>query len=353
MQSLAVNAVTIARRMNRISRLAADRVVLTLLAAVALLAIADDGQATRSIRFTLEAAMGMAPFFLLAITMTGIVKASGADAHIARAFQGRTAGAIVLAAVTGAVSPFCSCGVIPLISAMLATGVPLAPVMAFCIASPIMDPEMFVLTAAGIDLGFAVGKTTAAISMGLLAGVSVHFLEKTGVLANPLKQTAGCGCQKPPEPQMPETTVMWAFWKERLRRQRFLAEAGTSGFFLGKWLLLAFFLESLMLAYVSQEWIAGLVGQDNALAIPGAALVGVPAYLNGYAAIPLLASLMEMGMTPGAAMAFGAAGAVSSIPAAMAVYALVRKPVFLCYIGLGMLGAVLSGYGYEWVMGML
>ena len=45
---------------------------------------------------------------------------------------------------------FCSCGVIPLIAAMLVAGVPLAPVMAFWIASPIMDPEMFVLTAAGI-----------------------------------------------------------------------------------------------------------------------------------------------------------------------------------------------------------
>jgi uncharacterized membrane protein YraQ (UPF0718 family) len=44
--------------------------------------------------------------------------------------------------------------------------------MAFCIASPIMDPEMFILTAAGISVEFAVVKTITAIAMGLLAGFS-------------------------------------------------------------------------------------------------------------------------------------------------------------------------------------
>lgn len=50
----------------------------------------------------------------------------------------------------GSLSPLCSCGVVPVIAALLATGVPLAPVMAFLIASPIMDPVMFILTAAGL-----------------------------------------------------------------------------------------------------------------------------------------------------------------------------------------------------------
>ncbi len=47
---------------------------------------------------------------------------------------------------------------------------------AFCISSPIMDPEMFILTAAGINLNFAVAKTIAAIGMGLIAGFTVGLL---------------------------------------------------------------------------------------------------------------------------------------------------------------------------------
>ena len=117
--------------------------------------------------------------------------------------------------------------------------------------------------------------------------------------------------------------------------------------FLGKWLTLAFFLESLMVAYVSSAWIVSYVGEENWFAIPLAAIVGAPSYLNGYAAIPLISGLIEIGMTPGAAMAFITAGAVSSIPAAIAVWALVKKRVFLLYLLLGLVGSITSAWIYQ------
>ena len=54
--------------------------------------------------------------------------------------------------------------------------------------------------------------------------------------------------------------------------------------------------------------IAGVVGGDGFAPIVMGALVGAPAYVNGYAAPPLVAGLMEQGMSPGAAMAFMVAG---------------------------------------------
>ena len=53
-----------------------------------------------------------------------------------------------------------------------------------------------------------------------------------------------------------------------------------------------------------------------------------------------------MGMSPGAGLAFMTAGAVSSIPAALAVYALVRRPVFVLYIAMGFVGSVAAGIAY-------
>lgn len=70
-----------------------------------------------------------------------------------------------------------------------------------------------------------------------------------------------------------------------------------------------------------------------------------------YAAIPLISGLMEMGMTSGAAMAFITSGAVSSIPAALAVYALVRKPIFAMYLVLGLTGSMLAGYIFQIIVG--
>ena len=102
-----------------------------------------------------------------------------------------------------------------------------------------------------------------------------------------------------------------------------------------------------MLAYVPAEAIAGLVGGDSIWAIPFAAVVGVPAYLNGFAALPLMSGLMEMGMAPGAALAFMVAGGVSCIPAAIAVFALVRPPVFFWYLGLALAGSLIAGIVFQ------
>ena len=323
-----------------------DRVLQAMLIMMALLAVIDLPQLGPSVRFTLQSLWEMLPFFVIAIAIAAGAKASSSDSLIAAAFSGHPARATLLAALVGAISPFCSCGVIPLIAALLGAGVPLAPVMAFWIASPIMDPEMFILTAAGIGFNCALAKTLAAIAMGLFAGFAVLVIQRYGGLGDPLRSnsTGSCGSSCASETS---TTVCWQFWKEPIRRQLFANEAVSIGTFLGKWLTLAFFLESLMIAYVSSDWIAAYVGSDNAFAIPLAALVGAPSYLNGYAAIPLVSGLMEIGMTPGAAMAFVTAGAVSSIPAAIAVWALVKKPVFALYLLLGVTGAILTAWIYQ------
>ena len=52
-------------------------------------------------------------------------------------------------------------------------------------------------------------------------------------------------------------------------------------------------------------------------------------------------------MAPGAAMAFMNAGAMTSIPAAIAVFALARRPVFLWYLAIALAGSAMSGLLYE------
>lgn len=323
-----------------------DRVFRAMLLMILLLAIIDLPQLSVSILSTLESLWEMLPFFAIAIGIAAYAKATSADALIARAFSGNPIRATILAALVGAISPFCSCGVIPLIAAMLGAGVPLAPVMAFWIASPIMDPEMFVLTAAGIGFNFAVAKTLAAIAMGLFAGFSVLVIKRYGGLGSPLRAEVSNFCGSSCASDKP-ASVLWKFWREPDRVAAFNQESLSIGVFLGKWLTLAFFLESLMIAYVSSAWIAGYVGPDNWFAIPLAAMVGAPSYLNGYAAIPLISGLIEIGMTPGAAMAFITAGAVSSIPAAIAVWALVKKPVFVLYLALGLTGSMITAWVYQ------
>jgi len=59
--------------------------------------------------------------------------------------------------------------------------------------------------------------------------------------------------------------------------------------------------------------------------------------------VPLLAGLVEQGMSQGAAMGFVLAGGVSCIPAAIAVWALVKPRVFAGYLGIAFVGALSAG----------
>jgi uncharacterized membrane protein YraQ (UPF0718 family) len=323
-----------------------DKVSQGILLALLILGFVDQPQLVPSLLFTASSLWEMLPFFVMAIVFAAYATATNASSLIAQVFTGNPVRATMLAAFIGALSPFCSCGVIPLIAAMLGAGVPLAPVMAFWIASPIMDPEMFILTAAGIGFNFAIAKTIAAIVMGLFAGFAVLFIQRYGFLSNPLQAQISDACSTSCGPAI-DPTVKWRFWQDTDRKKIFFNESFSIARFLGKWLTLAFFLESLMLAYVSSDWIVQYVGEDNIFAIPLAAIVGAPSYLNGYAAIPLISGLLEIGMTPGAAMAFITAGAVSSIPAAIAVFALVKKPVFALYILLGLVGSIATAWLYQ------
>ena len=325
------------------SALKVDRVALVLMVILLALLVVNRAQALATVEFTLAAILHVLPFLLLSISIAAYAKASGADNLIARAFQGRTLPMIACAAAMGALSPFCSCGVIPLIAALLTMGVPLAPVMAFWLASPLMDPSMFVLTTGTLGVQFALAKTAAAIGVGLLGGFGIWMIQRSGGLAQPLREGNGsCGgsAVRAPKP------LVWRFWHDDARRSAFMSSARDNLLFLGKWLTLAFVLESLMLAFVPADWVIQAVGGNGWLPVVGAALVGVPAYLNGYAALPLVGGLIEQGMAPGAGMAFLIAGGVTSIPAAIAVYALARPPVFFAYLSFAFIGAITAGLLY-------
>ena len=102
-------------------------------------------------------------------------------------------------------------------------------------------------------------------------------------------------------------------------------------------------MEALLLEYLPAEMIASVLGGGGLWPIVLGALVGAPAYLNGYATVPLVEALLAQGMSNGAAMSFVIAGGASCIPAAIAVWALVKPRVFGAYLGIAFAGSVAAG----------
>jgi uncharacterized protein len=319
--------------------LAAIALVLVLLAALA------PAQLLPSLAFTAESLLGIAPWLAISVGCAAFARASGLDGLVARAFTGSPLRMIVLATLLGSVSPFCSCGVIPVIAGLLAAGVPLAPVMAFWLSSPLMDPNMFALTAATLGLEFALAKLLAAVGIGLFSGMLTHALTRQGCLGEALRiPFAGAS--------VPQSgPVRWNVLRHPDARHMFAGSALSTAWFLLRWMAVAFLLESLMVAWLPADRVLALLGEQG-MAIPMAVLAGVPAYLNGFAALPLVGGLVELGMSPAVALAFLVAGGIASIPAAAAVWALAMPRVFALYLGLGVTGSLLAAYTYSLAKGV-
>jgi uncharacterized membrane protein YraQ (UPF0718 family) len=325
------------------SRLATPWTIVVLLPLAVL--ILDPARAETITVFAVKAFAGTLPYIGFAVLLIAWLKAAGAETVVGNAFKGRENRMIVLAALLGGLAPFCSCQVIPFIAGLLAVGVPLAPVMAFWLSSPLIDPPTLLITAAALGWPFAIGKAIAAVGLGLMGGFAIKALTAREMFADPLRPRSSGGCCR--KKSAFQGQPVWQFWDDNDRRELFRSELAGNALFLAKWLALAYVLEALLVAYMPPGLIAGVVGGDGLMPIVISAVVGVPAYLNSYVAPPLLAGLVEQGMSIGAAMAFMIAGGVSSIPAMAAVWSIVKRGVFAAYLALGLTGAILSGVVFQ------
>ena len=254
----------------------------------------------------------VAPIVIPGIILAAWIIASGADAHIASAFEGRMLHTVVAASLIGAITPVCGVTVLPLMAGLLAAGVPLAPIMAFWLSSPITDPAMLATTAATLGLSFAIGKTFAAFGLGVFGGTITALFAKTPWALNALRENglarqlsaARCGAAQTFEPKV---------WRIEERRRSFSTQFWATTQLILICLIPAFAAEYALNAALTPGALAAYVGEDQWWAITAAVFVGAPAYIDGYAALPLTRGLIENGMSEGAAMAFLIAGGVVSI----------------------------------------
>jgi len=301
----------------------------------------------RNLVFVAEESWSLLPYFLFSVGLSAWAQVSSFSGRLKRVFEQHEPLAVVAAAVVGATLPLCSCSTLPFIAGLLAGGVPLGPVMAFWLSAPLMSPAIFLITAGTLGMSYAVARLVVALALGAGAGYMVSFLTARQILREPLRASAllpsSCcapsalqdGCD-PVEPGV---------------RQSFWAALRGAAFFLGKWLLLAFVLQALLVHYVDPAWIRALLGNGRALAIPLATAGGIPLYVPGVAGLPMLQGLLASGMAPGAALAYLVAGPVTSIAALVTVWVLVKPRVFMLYLGAGVGGALAAGYIFQALAG--
>jgi len=344
------------------------------------------GETVRILEFVLRAFAHTWPLWAVSIPLAATVRMSPLAGKLKRVLSMRPVTAVIAATAFGALSPLCSCSVVPVIFSLLAAGVPLAPVMSFWLASPSMDPEIFLLSVTTIGWPLATARLAAATLMSLGGGLITIWLQKRawfegGFLRDEKKRgaaapdpasgivqpassrpvslapasAASCACQKPiqpleacscssqtsgaSEPSDPHKSPRIL----SLTARRFFRELLSSVFFVARFMAIAFVLEAVISFYVPETWIRSVLGAQNFFAVPLAVFVGIPFYTTNAQALGMVGGLLGKGMSEGAALSFLIGGATTTLPAMSAVFGIAKPRVFAVYLGSATAAALIVG----------
>jgi uncharacterized membrane protein YraQ (UPF0718 family) len=270
------------------------------------------------------------------IILTTLASIFFRKSQIASFFEKTGKFSIVTAALIGIVSPLGTYTVIPLIAGLLAIGVPAPPLVAFLISSPLMNPNLFVLTAGGLGYGMAIARVISALVLGVGAGLITQKLISKKLVKQFTSTNGG-------------SALALNLVKEdrnSLTTKFFINLLGITKF-VGKYFLLAILIAAAIKSLVPASWIIKALGSNNLFAIPMAVGAGVPLYTCGGAAIPVMKVLEGLGMNKGAILAFFISGPATKLSTLVALKATMQRSVILIYLGVTLVGAIVLGYLYS------
>ena len=276
----------------------------------------------------------------------------------------------------GALTPFCSCSTIPIMLGLLKARAGFGPTMTFLIASPLLNPVIVILFIAAIGLAKTVLYMIMAISMAIAAGL---ILEKLGYLkhVDPKAisggaQAACCDKETSPAPVpvqiQPAPFAMASVEAGPLSLAEATACCGSSGSgpidlrqpqpnrwkrifaesvgqfrtFL-PYVLIGVVIGAIAHGFVPKDLVVKWAGPDNPLAVPAAAVIGVPLYIRASTMIPIAMSLLAKGLSLGAMMALVIGGAGASLPELVILKRLFKMPLLIAFLLVIFSMAVVTG----------
>lgn len=346
-------------------------------------------------------------YLLVSVVLASVVQVFVGTDRLAGWLRARPPLAVLGAVALGALTPFCSCGTTAVVLGALASAVPWAPVVAFMVSSPLTSPGEYVMSVGLFGTAFATTYFVAAFLIGLGAGWVAHRLERAGLLRNQHRVALGGACEATPvhtaaashpggmaaadergaRAGVPGMLVLEADLatpagapapgtaccgsvrscctlereepigcstatspghagraSEGNRGPAFAAALVANTRRLGILFLGFTALGYLVIRLIPAELLTTLLGDDNVLAVPLAALLGIPVYVSSDGSLPLVASLMDGGMGSGAAMAFLITGAGTSIGAVSGMLLIARWRVVALVVASLVVGATVTGY---------
>lgn len=245
-----------------------------------------------------------------------------------------------VAALFGAVTPFCSCSSIPIFISLLKAGVPLGVTFSFLITSPIINEYLVILMAGEFGVPITVAYVSSGLLIGTVGGFVLGRMRLEGMLERDIIDSAH-----------EEDGGIRHTWRTRLRFGWDEAVGVIRQIWV--WVLVGVGIGAVIHNYVPREAIHGMMESAGVFSVPIATGLGVPMYGSCAAIVPVAVVLFEKGIPLGTALAFMMAMAALSLPEAIMLRRVMRLGLIALFFGVTALAIVFTGYLLNGLSGVL
>ena len=245
-----------------------------------------------------------------------------------------------IAALFGAITPFCSCSSIPIFISLLKAGVPLGVTFSFLITSPIINEYLVILMIGEFGLPVTIAYIGSGLFIGTLGGAVLGRLKLEKHLeADIIAPAHG-------DSRVIEHTLMTRLrygWEESVSviKQIWL------------WVIVGVGIGAFIHNYIPQESIHSLMEATGIFSVPIATVLGVPMYGSCAAIVPIAVVLFQKGIPLGTALAFMMAMAALSLPEAIMLRRTMHLKLIGIYFGITAVAIIFTGYLLNLLAGFL
>ena len=270
----------------------------------------------------------MAPYLLFGFLAAGILSQLISPPVVERHLGGKGVGPVAKASILGVPLPLCSCGVIPVAASLRRHGASRGATAAFLLSTPQTGVDSILVTFSLLGPVFAVFRPLAALVTGLVGGIAVSLFAG--------ERSEGGASPRPREESSPSSAGSRTLWR-----------ALAYGFVtlprdIGRALLVGLFLAGVISALVPPHYFAGLLGSGIGPMFV-MMVVGIPVYVCATASVPVAATLIAKGISPGAALVFLITGPATNAATIATVYKVLGKRTAAIYLAVVGVCALASG----------
>ncbi|MBF0380773.1 MAG: SO_0444 family Cu/Zn efflux transporter [Magnetococcales bacterium] len=267
----------------------------------------------------IDLCLDTAPWLLLGLIATGVVKAWIPESAVSRWIGGRGILPIIRGALIGAPLPLCSCGVIPMAVGLRRNGASKPATVSFLVATPETGVDSIALSWVMLGPFITIVRPITAVISAVMSGVMVMFATNNEeTTTQPEKATASksscsssgscCGSKaKKTAAAKPQET---SSWDKLINGLKYALRNVWDD--LAVWLVGGLVITALVMTFIPVGELNNVM-ESGWLAMFVMVLASVPVYVCATASTPVAAAMLYAGLTPGMALAFMIAGPATNL----------------------------------------